>query len=59
MHRVGYLLSDGFQVMALASQAVFEYANLVLQESFYRVESWFLLTPDRWPRPVDMMQIIA
>ncbi|SAK65356.1 AraC family transcriptional regulator [Caballeronia arationis] len=40
MHRVGYLLSDGFQVMALASQAVFEYANLVLQESFYRVESY-------------------
>jgi transcriptional regulator GlxA family with amidase domain len=40
MHRIGYLLSDGFQVMALASQAVFEYANLVLREPFYRVESY-------------------
>ncbi|TKC88701.1 GlxA family transcriptional regulator [Trinickia terrae] len=27
MHRVGFLLSDGFQVMALATQSVFEYAN--------------------------------
>ena len=35
MHRIGYLLSDGFQVMALASQSVFEYANVVTGEAFY------------------------
>ncbi|MFM0215278.1 MULTISPECIES: GlxA family transcriptional regulator [Paraburkholderia] len=40
MHRVGYLLSDGFQVMAIATQAVFEYANLVVGEPFYQVENF-------------------
>jgi transcriptional regulator GlxA family with amidase domain len=40
MHRIGYLLSDGFQVMALASQSVFEYANFVLGEPFYRMENY-------------------
>ena len=34
MHRVGYLLSEGFQVMALASQSVFEYANITAGEAF-------------------------
>lgn len=28
MHRIGYLLSDGFQVMALPLQSVFEHANV-------------------------------
>lgn len=42
MHRVGYVLGDGFQVMALGSQAVFEFANLVHGETFYAVENWSL-----------------
>lgn len=42
MHRVGYVLGDGFQVMALGSQAVFEFANLVFGEPFYLVENWSL-----------------
>ncbi len=25
----------------------------------YRVELWFLLSPDHWPRPIDMMLLIA
>ncbi|MDT3729892.1 hypothetical protein QVM48_01180 [Pseudomonas soli] len=29
MHRVGYLLCEGFHVMALASQSVFEIASLL------------------------------
>ncbi len=37
MHRIGYLLPAGFQVMALATQAVFEFANLVAGEPFYEV----------------------
>ncbi|RAS35577.1 GlxA family transcriptional regulator [Paraburkholderia bryophila] len=40
MHRIGYLLSDGFQVMALASQSVFEYANVAARESFYSIENF-------------------
>ena len=40
MHRIGYLLSDGFQIMALASQSVFEYANDTLGETFYRIENY-------------------
>ena len=39
MHRVGYLLSEGFQVMALASQSVFEYANITAGEAFYSIEN--------------------
>ena len=30
MHRISYVLPDGFQVMALATQAVFEFANVVV-----------------------------
>nr|WP_269841259.1 GlxA family transcriptional regulator [Paucibacter sp. M5-1]MCZ7884291.1 GlxA family transcriptional regulator [Paucibacter sp. M5-1] len=37
MHKVGYVLSDGFQVMSLATQAVFEYANLVAGEPLYEI----------------------
>ena len=40
MHRIGYVLSDGFQVMALATQAVFEYANFVTKDNFYVVENY-------------------
>nr|WP_145552821.1 GlxA family transcriptional regulator [Variovorax boronicumulans] len=40
MHRIGYLLSDGFQVMAISTQAVFELANVVAAEPFYRVENY-------------------
>ncbi|MCC8404609.1 GlxA family transcriptional regulator [Paraburkholderia sp. MMS20-SJTN17] len=40
MHRIGYLLSDGFQVMTLATQSVFEYANIVAGEAFYSVETF-------------------
>jgi transcriptional regulator GlxA family with amidase domain len=40
MHRIGFLLSDGFQIMALAPQAVFEYANLVAGEPFYRLDNY-------------------
>lgn len=40
MHRVGYLLSEGFQVMAISTQAVFEFANLVVGEPFYRVDNY-------------------
>ncbi|MEX8194242.1 GlxA family transcriptional regulator [Comamonas guangdongensis] len=42
MHRIGYLLPEGFQVMALATQAVFELANLVADQPFYAVETYAL-----------------
>ena len=37
MHKIGYVLPAGFQVMALATQAVFEFANVVAGEPFYEV----------------------
>lgn len=40
MHRIGYLLMDGFQVLSLATQTVFEYANLVAKEPFYSIENF-------------------
>ncbi|MGG2399411.1 GlxA family transcriptional regulator [Pseudomonas sp. SH1-B] len=40
MHRIGYLLADGFQVMSLATQSVFEFANAVAGESFYVIENF-------------------
>ncbi|MDG9885357.1 GlxA family transcriptional regulator [Pseudomonas sp. GD04058] len=40
MHRVGYLLTDGFQVMSLATQAVFEFANIVAGEAIYRIQNF-------------------
>ncbi|EED68086.1 GlxA family transcriptional regulator [Comamonas testosteroni] len=42
MHRIAYLLPEGFQVMALATQAVFELANLMLEQPFYAVETYAL-----------------
>jgi len=35
MHRLGFVLSEGFQLMALSTQAVFEFANLVTEDNFY------------------------
>jgi transcriptional regulator GlxA family with amidase domain len=40
VHHIGYVLSDGFQVMALATQATFEYANLVAKNDFYAVQNY-------------------
>ena len=40
MHRIGYVLSDGFQLMALATQSAFEYANLTTNNDFYVVENY-------------------
>jgi len=40
MHRIGYLLTDGFQVLSLATQTVFEFANLVAREPFYTIENF-------------------
>jgi transcriptional regulator GlxA family with amidase domain len=37
MHKIGILLADGFQAMALAPQSVFEVANVVTGEPFYAV----------------------
>ncbi|WP_366523752.1 GlxA family transcriptional regulator [Nevskia ramosa] len=38
MHRIGYVLSEGFQMMTLGTQAVFEFANHVACETFYSFE---------------------
>lgn len=35
MHRLGFVVSEGFQLMALSTQAVFEFANLVTEDHFY------------------------
>ncbi|WP_419736527.1 GlxA family transcriptional regulator [Pseudomonas sp. COR18] len=40
MHRIGYLLSEGFQVMALGTQTVFEFANVVAQEPIYQLTNY-------------------
>ncbi|QDE37784.1 GlxA family transcriptional regulator [Luteibacter pinisoli] len=40
MHRIGYVLSDDFQVMALGTQAVFEFANHVLGRDYYGIETY-------------------
>ncbi|GAB3253468.1 GlxA family transcriptional regulator [Chitinimonas naiadis] len=42
MHHIGYLLAENFQVMALATQTVFEYANMVAGEPFYVVGNYSL-----------------
>ena len=43
MHRIGYFLTDGFQVMALGTQSVFEFANVVAREEIYQVTNYSLL----------------
>jgi transcriptional regulator GlxA family with amidase domain len=40
MHRLGYVLSDGFQLMALSTQSVFEFANFVLGDAFYELRCY-------------------
>ncbi|HFT8610244.1 TPA: GlxA family transcriptional regulator [Pseudomonas aeruginosa] len=40
MHRIGYLLDDGFQMLLLTTQTVFELANQVTGEHFYSVETY-------------------
>ncbi|MGJ0526552.1 GlxA family transcriptional regulator [Burkholderia gladioli] len=40
MHRIGYLLCDGFQMMALATQTIFEVANQAAGEPFYAVDNY-------------------
>lgn len=40
MHRIGYVLPEGFQIMALATQAVFEFTNHVMRERVYEVENY-------------------
>lgn len=40
MHRIGYVLSQGFQMMALATQTVFEYANLAAGPAFYTLDNF-------------------
>ncbi len=40
MHRVGYLLTEGFQIMCLATQTVFEFANIVAGKAVYRLENF-------------------
>lgn len=42
MHRIGYILPEGFQIIGLGTQAVFELANVVAREPFYAVESYAL-----------------
>lgn len=42
MHRIGYLLTEGFQVMALGTQSVFEFANVVAKEQVYQVTNYSL-----------------
>ncbi|MEG8202780.1 GlxA family transcriptional regulator [Pseudomonas sp. 5FOS] len=40
MHRVGYLITEGFQIMSLATQAVFEFANIAAGETVYRIQNF-------------------
>lgn len=40
MHRIGYLLTDGFQMLALGTQSIFEFANGVLEQPYYLVEQY-------------------
>ncbi|NUY01464.1 GlxA family transcriptional regulator [Paraburkholderia youngii] len=42
MHRIGYFLTDGFQVMAIGTQTVFEIANVVARERLYSVTNYSL-----------------
>jgi transcriptional regulator GlxA family with amidase domain len=40
MCRIGYLLRDGFQIVGLSTQSVFEWANIVAGEPFYALENY-------------------
>jgi len=43
MHKIGYFLTEGFQVMALGTQSVFEFANVVAKEPVYLVNNYSLI----------------
>ncbi|EOC1316388.1 GlxA family transcriptional regulator [Cronobacter turicensis] len=40
MHKIGFLLAEGFQLLALSTPSVFEFANQVIGEPFYVLETW-------------------
>lgn len=40
MHRIGYLLTDEFQVMAIGTQSIFEFANVLARERVYQVTNY-------------------
>ncbi|MGF6959618.1 transcriptional regulator GlxA family with amidase domain [Paraburkholderia youngii] len=40
MCRIGFLISEGLQIMDLATQSVFEWANIVADEPFYALENF-------------------
>ncbi|MBN3823790.1 GlxA family transcriptional regulator [Burkholderia sp. Ac-20384] len=40
MHRIGFFLTEKFQVMAIGVQSVFELANVVAREHVYRVTNY-------------------
>src|SRR5262249_1412813 len=42
MHRIGYVLPEGFQVMTFSTQPVFELANLLARRMVYEVENYAL-----------------
>ncbi|SCK32025.1 Transcriptional regulator GlxA family, contains an amidase domain and an AraC-type DNA-binding HTH domain [Variovorax sp. HW608] len=42
MHRIGYVLPEGFQVMTFSTQPVFEFANLLARRTVYEVENYAL-----------------
>jgi hypothetical protein len=42
MHRIGHVLPDRFQIMALGTQAVFEFANLQAGRKVYETENYAL-----------------
>ena len=42
MHQIGYLLTDGFQMLAFGTQTIFELANSVLDAPFYAVSQYGL-----------------
>ncbi|MBN9488103.1 MAG: hypothetical protein J0H44_12790 [Alphaproteobacteria bacterium] len=55
-------------VLGLGLAAVYLIPALTLQDwipadtlwqGYYQIDYWFLLTPQRWPQPTDMMQIIT
>ncbi|RZT10205.1 transcriptional regulator, AraC family with amidase-like domain [Duganella sp. CF402] len=40
MHRIGFFLTERFQIMALGTQSVFEFANVVAREQVYQVKNY-------------------
>ncbi|HEY2416441.1 MAG TPA: AraC family transcriptional regulator, partial [Steroidobacteraceae bacterium] len=42
MHRIGYVLPEGFQAMTFSTQSVFEFANLLAGRPVYEMENYAL-----------------